>query len=408
MKGISPLRIIVCGYIVRGPLGGISWHHLHYLLGLADLGHDVWFLEDSGDWPSCYDPARQTTDADPGYGLAYAARVFERTGFGQRWAYHDAMNGGQWHGPAASGMAEICRSADVVLNVSGINPLRPWLQGVPVRALIDTDPVFTQVDILQDPVQRAFAEGHNVFFTFAESFGQPGCTVPDDGLPWLATRQPVALRAWPVAPPPPPDARWTTVMLWDSYAEREWDGMRWGMKSQEMERLLDLPARCGPRFELALGGHTAPQDRLLALGWQLRDPLAVSLDPWSYQDYLRGSRAEFGAAKHGYVASGSGWFSERTANYLALGRPAVVQDTGFSRHLPTGEGLFAFDDAQGAAAAIDAVESNYARHASAARELVAEHFDASRVLTRLLEQATRSALAPPRPKPAGQSKGKPA
>ena len=386
MRSSSGLRIVVCGFIVRGPVGGLSWHHIQYALGLADLGHDVWFCEDSGDYPLCYDPVRGVVDADAGYGLAYAERVFDRIGFGQRWAYHDHLNGSVWRGPVGDRMRDICRSADLMLNISGINPWRPWLRDIPVRVLLDTDPVFTQVDILNDPARRAFAEGHNAFFTFAENFGQPGCGVPDDSLPWRPTRQPVVMRLWP-ASPGPADGAWTTVMLWDSYDVRQWQGRSWGMKSQEMEKVLDLPSRCTERFELALGGPTAPRDRLTGLGWTLRDPLEVTLDPWAYQDFLRASKAEFSVAKHGYVASASGWFSERSANYLALGRPVVVQDCGFTRHLPCGEGLLAFDTPEQALAAVQAVAADYPRHAAAALEVAHTSFDAAHVLGAMIDGA---------------------
>jgi hypothetical protein len=381
------LRIIVLGYVVRGPLAGPTWHHLQYLLGLRDLGHDVWYLEDSTDYPFCYDPSRGVTDADARYGLAYVARVFGRVDVGDRWAYYDANDaGGRWHGPAADRMRDICASADLMINVSGVNPMRPWLERIPRRVLVDTDPVFTQVDILQDPAQRRFAESHNVFFTFAESIGQPGCEVPDDGLPWRPTRQPVVLRAWQPSPPRPEGA-YTTVMLWDSYDRRQWNGRTWGMKSEEMEHYLAMPARCGRRFELAVGGGTAPSERLEELGWRLHNPLDMTCDPWIYQDFMRASKAEFSVAKQGYVASGSGWFSERSAGYLAVGRPVIVQDTGFGRHLPTGDGLLAFTNLDEAVAAVSEVEGRYEHHCRAARELVEAHFDARDVLTRILDAA---------------------
>lgn len=390
MKGSSSLRIVVCGFVVRGPVGGMSWHHLHYLLGLADLGHEVWFYEDSGDYAQCYDPSRDVVDVDASHGLAYAQRVFDRFGFGQRWAYHDHLNGGAWRGPLGAGMQDICRSADLLINVSGINPLRPWLQGIPVRVLVDTDPVFTQVDILKDPVRRAFAEGHNAFFTFAQNFRQPGCSVPDDGLAWQPTRQPVVARHWPPSPGPA-DGPWTTVMLWDSYDERHWQGRSFGMKSREMEKVLSMPARSGERFEIVLGGPTAPNELLIESGWVLRDPLSISRDPWTYQDFLRGSKAEFSVAKHGYVATASGWFSERSANYMALGRPVVVQDCGLSAHLPCGEGLLTFNTPDEALAGIEAVKMDYARHSAAAVEIVNSCFSPARVLAPLIESAFASA-----------------
>ena len=394
------LRIVMLGYVVRGPLAGPTWHHLQYVLGLRGLGHDVWYLEDSMDYPFCYDPSRGVTGTDAGYGLAYAARVFDRAGVGACWAYFDAHDGGgRWHGPAAGKVREVCASADLLVNVSGINPMRPWLERIPRRALVDTDPVFTQVDILQDPSQRRFAESHNLFFTFAESFGQPGCEVPDDGLPWQPTRQPVVLRAWQPAPPRP-DGPYSTVMLWDSYDRRRWGGRTWGMKSEEMEHVLAMPSRTGHRFELAVGGGTAPNERLEHLGWRLHDPLPITCDPWVYQDFMRASKAEFSVAKHGYVASRSGWFSERSAGYMAVGRPVVVQDTGFSRHLPTGNGLLAFAGFEEAVAAIGEVERRYEHHCRAARALVEAHFDARDVLGRMLDAAAAIRPAAPMKAPA--------
>ena len=391
-RAASSLRIVIMGYVVRGPLAGNTWHHLQYARGLADLGHDVWFLEDSDDWPSCYDPSVHAVGTDPTYGLAYAARNLERFGLGDRWAFHDAMHAGgaRWHGPAADSMAAVCASADLLINVSGINPLRPWVRDIPHRVLVDTDPVFTQVDVLNDPERRAFAQAHTAFFSFGESVGLPGCSMPEDGLPWRATRQPVLLDAWQPTTGPA-NGLYTTVMLWDSYSVREWKGRHYGMKSQEMQHVLAMPARCGPRFELALGGPTAPGDRLLELGWQLRDPLAVTRDPWDYQRYMIASKGEFGVAKHGYVTTASGWFSERSANYMALGRPVVAQDTGFSRHLPTGEGLLAFTTLDEAVAAVAEVDAYYKRHAEAARAVVESHFDSRKVLARLIEQALDSA-----------------
>jgi len=405
-RGSSSLRIVVMGYVVRGPLAGPTWHHLQYVRGLADLGHEVWYLEDSEDYPACYDPAQQIVTADPSYGLAYAQRVFDRMGqgqgqgqgLGQRWAYFDAMQN-RWHGPAGGSMPAICRDADMLINVSGVNALRPWVAQIPHRVLIDTDPVFMQVDILNDAPRRKFAESHTAFFTYGESFGLPGCTMPDDGLAWLPTRQPVLLDAW-TPTPGRPEGRYTTVLLWDSYDVREWQGRQWGMKSQEMERVLDMPALCGPRFELALGGPTAPHNRLAARGWHTADPLAITCDPWDYQAYIRQSKAEFSVAKHGYVASGSGWFSERSASYMALGRPVVVQDTGFSRHLPTGEGLLAFNTLDEAVAAVAEVDAHYGRHVEAARAVIESHFDARQVLVRLVEQALAAPAAPAKPTPA--------
>jgi hypothetical protein len=198
------------------------------------------------------------------------------------------------------------------------------------------------------------------------------------------------LDAWAVEPPSPA-ARFTTVMQWESYTVREHGGQRFGMKSESFEPYVDLPLRAGRRFEIALGSATAPRDRLRRNGWYLCNPLEVARDPWSYQAYLRGSKGEFSVAKHGYVAARSGWFSERTAVYLASGRPALVQDTGFSAWCPVGSGLIAFGSPEEAIAGVGELDRRLRFHCQAARELAEEYFDARKVLSRLLEDAERSA-----------------
>jgi hypothetical protein len=382
------LHIIVLGYLVRGPFGGMAWHHLNYVAGLAALGHDVMVVEDSDDYESCYDPDRGAMGTDPSYGLRFAADALGRLGLGERWAYFDAHTS-RWLGPGSGRVLDFCSSADLLINVSGVNPLRPWLLEVPRRALIDTDPAFTQVGHLTEPAARRTAEMHTSFFTFGEAIPGGASDVPDDGLPWQATRQPVLLDAWP-ATPGPAGGRYTTVMQWDSYPPREYGGRRYGMKSETFGPYFDLPRRAVGPFELALGGDPAPREVLRSRGWSVVNPEVRARDPWAYRDYIRGSKGEFGVAKHGYVVSRSGWFSERSACYLASGRPVVVQDTGFSPHLPTGDGLFAFEDPDGAAAAVDEVNRRYAHHCRAARELAAAHFDSRVILTRLIEEASVS------------------
>lgn len=375
------MRIVVLGYIVRGPLGGLVWHHLQYVLGLARLGHDVTFVEDSDDHPwSCYDPERHVTDTDPSHGLRVARDLFARVGLGERWTYHDAHRS-RWHGPAADRAIETCRSADVVVNLGGVNPLRPWLEDAPVRVLVDTDPVFTQIRHLQDDEARERAARHTDWLSFGEHVER----LPDDGFRWRPTRQPVVLDLWR-GTPPPADARFTTVMQWESYPSVEHDGRRYGMKSASFLPYLDLPRRTGVFFELALGTPDAPRALLAEHGWALANPLEVIRDAWDYQRYIRDSKGEFSVAKDGYAASRCGWFSERSASYLASGRPVVTQDTGFSELLPTGAGMLAFSTPDEAAACVAEVEGSYEEHCRMARALAEDEFDSDAVLTRLLEE----------------------
>lgn len=380
----NQMRIIVLGYMVRGPLGGMAWHHMQYVLGLSRLGHDVYFVEDSDDYPSCYDPTRHTTDTDPTYGLAFAARTFDRVGLGDRWAYYDAHTS-RWLGPGAPHMQGYCEEADVVLNVSGVNPLRPWLMEAPVRALIDTDPVFTQLKHLTDAEARNRASLHTAFLTFGENIGSDSSKVPHDGLPWRPTRQPIVLDEWPVTPGRQYGA-FTTVMQWDSYSAREYDGHRYGMKSASFAPYLTLPLKTQSTLEIALGNRTAPRDVLVENGWTLSDPLCVSRDPWNYQAYIQQSKAEFSVAKQGYVVSQSGWFSERSACYLASGRPVLVQDTGFPEWMETGAGVFAFSNPEEALAGLEDINSRYVHQCRAARDMAGAYFDSRLVLDHMLDE----------------------
>ncbi len=381
----------------------MAWHHLQYALGLAQLGHEVLFLEDSDDYASCYDPERNVMDTDPSYGLAFAKTAFAGIRLPDCWAYYDAHTT-RWHGPAAERAPGFCGTADILLNISGVNPLRPWLTGIPVRALIDTDPVFIQIRHLQNPAACDLAVRHNRFFTFGENFGAADARIPDDGFAWLPTRQPIALDAWPFFPPPA-TGRFTTVMQWDSYPVREYGGVNYGMKSQSFQAYRDLPAKTTAPLELAMATSETRRVELQRLGWVVRDPMEVTRSPWDYQHYIRQSLGEFSVAKHGYVVGRTGWFSERSACYLASGRPVVVEDTGFSRVLPTGRGVHAFSTPMQARDALACVLADYRRECSAAREIAASHFDARRVLGDLLERSLRmpGQARIPEPLPSGET-----
>lgn len=209
----------------------------------------------------------------------------------------------------------------------------------PVRILIDTDPVFTQIRHLSDPLALGQARAHTAFFSFGETIGSTNQDVPDDGIRWRPTRQPIVLDAWPVTPGRR-DGSFTTVMQCDSYPTVEHRGRRYGLKSDSFDPCLRLPGNHRSPLEAALGSASASRSELAGHGWTVRDPLEVTRSPWKYQRYIRDSKAEFSIAKHGYVVTRCGWFSERSAAYLASGRPVVVQDTGFGRALPCGSGLF--------------------------------------------------------------------
>lgn len=383
VDSVSRLRIIVLGYIVRGPLGGMVWSTMQYLIGLFCLGHDVYFVEDSDDYPSCYDPARGITDTDPTYGLQFAKHTLEQVGLGDRWAYYDAHTS-RWLGPCADRILGICATADLVLNFCGVNPLRPWLMQIPARALIDGDPAFTQIRHLTEPATRDRALQHTAFLSLASNINLPQSLIPNDGLPWQPTTLPIVLDAWPVTPAPL-QGKFTTVMQWESYSVQEYQGVRYGMKSDSFAPYIDLPKRVGGIFELAVSGASTPSALLESNGWVLREPPTQT--PWTYQQYIQQSKAEFSVAKHGFVVSRSGFFSDRSVCYLASGRPVLIQETGLSDWLPIGEGILTFRNLSEAVNGIEAINADYKRHQQAARSLAEEYFDSNKVLSSLLETA---------------------
>lgn len=374
-------RVVVCGLAGELPMGGMGLHYAQYCLGLTSLGVEVLYLEDNGSSP--YDPTIDDYSSSGDYSVAWLRRMFDSLGLA--WSYQ--APDGRYHGMSERDVRDWCAASDLLLNVSGA--LHPRAHHLAARRLayIDTDPGFVQVAAATGEAGvREWLGAHDVLFTFAESAGRPSCRLPEDGLPWVPTRQPVHLPFWSDVPAMPGEA-YTTVMQWRSYAPTQWNGEDWGQKDAEFHHVRELPRQVDRPLELALGGASAPREELAAVGWCLRDPIAASADVWSYRDYLAGSRGELTVAKQAYVRSRGGWFSERSANYLAAGRPVIAQDTGWSEHLPAGRGLLAFDDEQGARTALAAVEADLPGHAAAARRVAADCFDARVVLDRLLSDA---------------------
>ena len=375
-------RIVVAGWVTGLPTASFFWHAVAFAVGFQDAGHEVWFLEDSGDDPWCYDPVAEEMDPTARYGVAFLAREMAAIGMGDRWAFRHGPTG-RHDGMSAQEVADVLATADVFVNVSLTTPMRPEYARIPLRLAIDTDPVFTQVRIANgDWILDGVPDWHTRLFTF----GRP--PLPGLAHDWVPTRQPVATRFWPVTPHPGPDAPFTTVMSWRAYEPVVLDGVEFGAKDRTMEALLDLPRRTQAPLSIALGGGNAhPQGKrvLLDNGWDLTDPMDANRSSDVFREFLASSAGELGVAKHGYIAPRSGWFSERTCCYLASGRPAVVSDTGWPDWLPEGEGLLAYTTADQAAAALDEVRSDPERHARAARKLVEEHFEAADVCAALLD-----------------------
>ena len=380
------LNILIGGYIVGGPLGGLVWHHLQYVVGLHRLGHNVLFIEDSDDYPSCYNPETLEVSTDPSYGLKFINEVFTNFNLKDNWAYYN-YHSNTWYGKTREQIESFIDQTDIFFNLSGIYPWRDFIQKIPVRVLIDTDPAFTQIDNIQNTARKNLAQSHTHFFSFGENFGKQSCSMPDDGFDWQPTRQPVVMDLWNFSPGNI-SGKWTTVMQWDSYKTRELDGRKYGMKSFSFMDYLDLPSKTNDTFEVAIGSASTSKINLLDYGWKSVNPLEVTKTHKSYQDFIKNSKGEWSIAKQGYLITRCGWFSERTTCYLASGRPVIVQDTGFSEFIETGKGLHCFSNEENILIALEKINGNYATECVLARNIVKEYFNSNKVLSGMLNKLT--------------------
>lgn len=379
----TKLTILLSGMIAAVPQqGGATWAVLQYLLGLKRLGHEVYFVEqlpEAALRPSEVPLVRSIN-------AAYFRQVAAEFGFEQSSALLLAGTH-QTVGLPYADLRQSARRADVLINISGMLTDETLMRDIPLRVYLDLDPAFVQLWHAAQGIDMRFA-GHTHFVTIGLAIGGPGCDVPTCGRCWITTLQPVVLARWPVAGRVTYDAL-TTVANWRGYGSIEHAGVFYGQKAHALRQFIDLPMLTEEQFMLALAIHPDESRDLAALasnGWHLLEPTRVACTPADYQRFIQGSKAEFGIAKSGYAAARCGWFSDRSVCYLASGRPVIAQETGFSRFLPTGAGLFAFETRDGVLASIEALKCDYPRHSLAARAIAEEHFDSDKVLTRLLQR----------------------
>jgi hypothetical protein len=376
----SRMKVVFAGMIAADAAqGGAAWAVLQYVLGLKNLGHDVCFVEpiSLAKVHPCGPLARSG-----------ASRRFVRmaAAFGLTPTSALLLDGTtETVGMSHSSLCRFARQADLIVNISGMLKDPAILEGVERRLYLDLDPGFNQAWHCGGVDMRFDAHTH--FATVALAIGQTECRVPTCGKRWITTVPPVVLREWPVATRTTRPA-FTTVANWRSYGSVQHDGIFLGQKAHALRPLINLPRRTQAKFALALAIHPSEPD-LVALRrnrWTLVNPSRTTGTPDDYRRFIRGSRAEFGIAKAGYVAMRTGWFSDRSACYLASGRPVLAQDTGFRAVLPTSEGLLTFATEDEALAGLESVETGYARHREAARAIAERHCDSNRVLPRLLEK----------------------
>jgi hypothetical protein len=384
---MTRLRIFVSGMIAADPgQGGAAWAVLQYVLGLRELGHDVYLVEPVPPESLCPEGAPLAASINARYFHDVAARF----GLTARAALlrqdtHATI------GVPYRELVDAARAADLLINISGMLTDSALIGAIPRRVYLDLDPAFNQLWHAVEHIDMRF-NGHTHFVTVGGLIGTSACAVPTCGRTWQPAMQPIVLREWPVTPADPA-APWTTVGNWRGYGSISHEGVFYGQKAHSFRRFLDLPTRSGARIRPALMIHPAEEADLAALRthrWDLADPADVAWTPEAYRVFVQRSKGELGIAKSGYVESRCGWFSDRSVCYLASARPVIAQDTGFDALLPTGEGLFSFRTVDEAAGAIETVASDYARHCRRAREIAESCFRSDLVLGALLEHAAGS------------------
>jgi hypothetical protein len=395
--------LIVLGTLAGNPYAGMAWMHMQIVAGLRRLGRDAYYFETTSTWP--YDPERGEKVCDSDYAVAYLDRVAASFGLDGYWAYRRGYLDGEWLGMERIRAEALLATADAIFNVAASTPI--WDDGLELGPLVDfgTDPVLDEIAYAEDEGGvRAWLDHHEAAVTYGENIGTPVSPIPPLPQQRAHTRQPVLIDLWRNGAPTR-DA-FTTVGNWRQEGPEvvfEGETYYWS-KDREFRKIIDVPRRTDAPIELATNLAPAKsilhsdgkdvralgvedRDRLLLEenGWLLLDALPLTTSPWPYHEYVQSSRAELTVARDLNVRLKSGWFSERSACYLAAGRPVIAQDTGFGEVLPTGEGLFAFEDADGALAAIEEVTGDYERHSRAAAAIADEYFAAERVLAKLLD-----------------------
>lgn len=400
---MKPLRLVVVGTMASNPYAGMAWMHMQIAAGLRRLGHDAYYFETTSNWP--YDPVRERKVADADYAVPYLSDIVKRFGMEHRWAYRRSYSDKEWSGMPRTKAEDLLSSADAVFNVAGATRFAEESLAVGRLIYLGTDPVYHEVTYAaEDPETRSIIDEHDDCVTYGENIGRDTCPIPP--LPRLRARlrQPVLMDFWQTERLP--RSEFTTVANWKQEGREvcfRGEEYHWS-KHHEFLKFVELPRRIPVSIELAMNlarpdtirygrgeplrAWGLPEDAYHLLeshGWRLTDARSFTTDPWTYRDYVCNSRGEFTVARDLNVRLRSGWFSERSACYLAAGRPVITQDTGFGAVLPVGEGLFPFNTEQDVLSAFDAVLSDYQRHSRAARAIAWEFFRAETVLSRLLE-----------------------
>jgi hypothetical protein len=384
-------KIVVMGFMGSMPIAGVIWQHIHYVVGLQRLGHDVYYIEDSARLP--YNPQTFEITEDFAYAGQVLAQLASEFGFEGRWGYCARyLPGLPTAGIRLTKIRQLYREADAILNVCGTQEFNDDLLQSERILYVESDPGVEQIKV--DKRIRSTVDylgKHHALFTFGENIGSDRFPVPLHKLKWLPTRQPIVTDLWKTSRPPNGSAVFTSIANWSTSGLKdiEWRGEKYlWSKSREFLRFVRAPNECGETFELATHiNDERTREKLFRNGWRFTSPHEMSVDYWSYRNYIRRSKGEFTVAKDQYVRLRTGWFSDRSACYLAAGRPVITQQTGFTDHYGNSGGLFAFRSLGEIVEAVREINADYRKQSRAARAVAREVFDAEKVLGEMLARA---------------------
>jgi len=375
--------IILGSYMFRYPLGGMNSWVLQYLLGLKDLGHDVYFVEKYGYANSCYDPEKEIMSDDCSYGLKLVSELLARFGLENKWCF--VTRNDVYHGLSEKQINEVFRSADLFIDMGSHGSWSEESDRVSLNVLIDGEPGYTQITWAAKLEEGIPIPKYDRYFTNGKNIGDPGNPVPTLGLKWEPVYSPVSCMLFPVANPVNNDS-YSTVMNWQSHDPVKYNGIEYGQKDVEFKKFIGLPKFTNVLMEVAVSGKNIPDQTLKENSWVVRNGKNVTLTFDAFRNYLSACRAEFSVCKNVFVANNTGWFSDKSAAYLACGKPVILQDTGFNKHLPVGIGLFAFSNMKDATEAITEIERNYNKHSGAAKEIACEYLESKKVMRQFLNE----------------------
>ena len=379
------------GFMGSMPIAGVIWQHIHYLVGLQRLGHEVYYIEDSARLP--YNPQTFEVGNEFDYAAQILAQLADEFGFEHRWAFCARyLPGNPSAGLRLTKIQQLYREADAIFNVCGTQEFNDDLLQSDSILYIESDPGVEQIKV--DKKTRStidYLSKHRALFTFGENIGTKRFPVPLHKLRWLPTRQPVVTDLWRTRRTPPTTAVFTSIANWSTSGLKDikWRGQNYlWSKSREFLRFINAPKEADEPFELATDiKDEKTLARFLVNGWRFFSPHQMSVQYWQYRDYIRRSKGEFTVAKDQYVRLHTGWFSDRSACYLAAGRPVITQETGFTDHYGKNGGLFAFRSLGQIREAVREINADYKKHSRAASALAREVFEAEKVITQILEQA---------------------